>query len=288
MKKILTCAFVFILFVSFLTPLYALAVNYNDTTPMISASSSIALGENERNASLPRIVDNADILTSKEEADLEKRILNIIELYNFDVVFVTENNVTNTRDFADDFYDNNGYGIGPNHDGVLVLVSGENRWISGCGSGVTIFSSYSIDYIGKRIAPKFDNGDYFQGYNEFLDYSEEFLKQADTGTPYSANNSKKSASDVLIPILVCIGGSAIIALIIIMIMKQSMKTAKPQHYAQAYIKSGSFNLTERNDVFLYDTISRTAKPEPSSNSGSGSSGGSHTSSSGTTHSGGSF
>jgi len=51
------------------------------------------------------------------------------------------------------------------------------------------------------------------------------------------------------------------------------------------MKSGSLNITESRDTFLYNTVTRTAKPK---NTDSGSSGGSstHTSSSGETHGGG--
>lgn len=49
------------------------------------------------------------------------------------------------------------------------------------------------------------------------------------------------------------------------------------------MKAGSMNITESRDMFLYDTVTRTAKPKDN-DSGGGSS--THTSSSGSTHGGG--
>lgn len=49
------------------------------------------------------------------------------------------------------------------------------------------------------------------------------------------------------------------------------------------MKAGSMNITESRDMFLYNTVTRTAKPKDN-DSGGGSS--THTSSSGSTHGGG--
>ena len=56
-----------------------------------------------------------------------------------------------------------------------------------------------------------------------------------------------------------------------------------QAAASNYIKDNSLNINERRDLFLYNTVTRTAKPK-NDDSGGGSS--THTSSSGTTHGGG--
>lgn len=61
----------------------------------------------------------------------------------------------------------------------------------------------------------------------------------------------------------------------------------PQEYfgirKRRSIKDNSLNINERRDLFLYNTVTRTAKPK-NDDSGGGSS--THTSSSGTTHGGG--
>ena len=76
-----------------------------------------------------------------------------------------------------------------------------------------------------------------------------------------------------------------LAMFIVGRMKAQLKTVRFQAAAGDYMKSGSLNITESKDTFLYNTVTRTAKPK---NTDSGSSGGSstHTSSSGETHGGG--
>ena len=68
-------------------------------------------------------------------------------------------------------------------------------------------------------------------------------------------------------------------------MKRKLHTVNMQAAANNYLKNGSLNITESNDIFLYSNVTKTAKPQDNdSNSGSGSS--THESSSGNTYGGG--
>ena len=78
----------------------------------------------------------------------------------------------------------------------------------------------------------------------------------------------------------------LLALIPMNIMKSKLKSVQPKAGAADYIRDGSFQLKTDRDMFLYRTVSRTARPKNNSSSGSSSGSGSHTSSSGSTHGGG--
>ena len=255
--------------------------------PFITISSA-----QPNNPSLPRIVDNSDLLSDQEESFLLSRINEIIAKYSFDVVFVTENDLQgkSTRDFADDFFDYGGYGVGDDNSGVLVLISDEGRWISGTGRGIMVFSSdYGIPRIGKMIAPYFDDGEYFDGFNSFLNFSDEFLKQEQTGDPYTEGNPYRTLTDKLKTVGIIAVAAFILSLLIVSGMKRSMKTARLRSEAGEYVVQGSFVLTRESDTFLYSTVTRTAIPKSDSSSSSGGGGSSsHRGSSGTSHSGGSF
>lgn len=67
-------------------------------------------------------------------------------------------------------------------------------------------------------------------------------------------------------------------------MKGKLKTVRFQPAANSYMKAGSMNITESRDMFLYNTVTRTAKPKANDSDSEGSS--THTSSSGSTHGGG--
>ena len=66
--------------------------------------------------------------------------------------------------------------------------------------------------------------------------------------PETANFLANLAIIVLVPML--------ISLIVCLVWKSKMKTAKIAKTADQYIPEGGFNLTAREDTFLYRTTSR--------------------------------
>lgn len=70
----------------------------------------------------PKIIDNAGLLTSNEESNLEYLAQSIVSFYEMDVVILTVDN-TNGADvttYADNYFDYNDYGIGDDNSGVLL------------------------------------------------------------------------------------------------------------------------------------------------------------------------
>ncbi len=51
--------------------------------------------------------------------------------------------------YADDYFDENGYGIGSQYDGALFILDyiGREMAISTSGYGITVFTDYGIDYV---------------------------------------------------------------------------------------------------------------------------------------------
>ncbi len=90
-------------------------------------------------ADAPRVVDTADIFTDEEEAVILKAIREQSARGNADIVVVTDNNAygMSHQEYADDFYDYNGYGFGPGRDGIVLFICMEpgNRgwWTSVAG-----------------------------------------------------------------------------------------------------------------------------------------------------------
>ena len=100
---------------------------------------------------LPRLVDDADLLTDSEETVLLAELDEISERQECDVIVVTieteGNDDTTVTEYADDFYDYWGYGIGEDKSGILLFVDMTQRnWaISTCGYGITAFTDAGHD-----------------------------------------------------------------------------------------------------------------------------------------------
>lgn len=233
------------------------------------------------------VIDDAGLIKASDEKELDKKIKNI-QKDKFDVVILTVKSLDgkSAQDYVDDYYDNNDYGLDNEKSGVLFLVSkGDRKYhISTKGAGIKAFTDYGIGRIKEEIKPYLSDGDYFDACDEFLNITKDFVKAYKDGTPYDTDNPYNEEIDYVILEVIALVIAFVIALISVGIMRLRMNTAKPKGTAMEYIKKGSFKLTSEKDIFMYSTVTKTAKPKDNDNSAGGST--THVSSSGSEHGGG--
>jgi len=299
MKKINKIIVLVCLFFIFITPVFA----YADFIPV------------ERQ--LPRLVDDAYLLSEYEAEMLLEKLDEISEQEQVDVVVVTVNSLDGktSTEYADDFYDYNGYGMGDNDDGILLLVSMGDRDLatSTHGLAINIFSDYTQNYIIDQFIEDLGAGNYSIAFNTFADLCRDYIVQSKTvytDEPYKPDTSGDYAGDYddgpthergllrtiqaffiravyMFPsymTLVVILMGAIIAFIITGIMRSKLKSVRMQSTASNYVINNSLNFTDSRDAFLYSSISKVKIQKPSSSSSSGGSS-THRSSSGRSHGG---
>ena len=234
---------------------------------------------------LPRLVDNAELLTDEEFDNLLAKLDEVSERQNFDIVIATVNTLggLSPTEFADDFFDYNGYGMGKNHDGIILLLSMEERdWaISTHGFGINAFTDSGQRHMMDSVLDYLSDGNYYDGFNTYIEFSDDYITQAREDKPYDNNNLPKAPlSPIWIPI--SIGGGMIIAFIITAIMKGQLKSVRMKRAATGYIRDQSMNLRRKRDLYLYSSVTRTPRPKNNSPSGGSSI---HRSSSGRSHGG---
>ena len=233
------------------------------------------------------VIDDAGLIKASDEKELDKKIKNI-QKDKFAVVILTVKSLDgkSAQDYADDYYDNNDYGLDNEKSGVLFLVSkGDRKYhISTKGAGIKAFTDYGIGRIKEEIKPYLSDGDYFDACDEFLNITKDFVKAYKDGTPYDTDNPYNEEIDYVILEVIALVIAFVIALISVGIMRLRMNTAKPKGTAMEYIKKGSFKLTSEKDIFMYSTVTKTAKPKDNDNSAGGNT--THVSSSGSEHGGG--
>lgn len=233
-------------------------------------------------AKVPRLVDNADILTDSEEKSLLAKLNEISERQQMDVIIVTTYNAEyNTiTQFADDY---NGSNFGDDGDGILLAMDfGKRDWaISIKGKAIRAFTDAGQKYMTDIFIPYISDGDTYKGFDTFADLCDKFIKQYKTGSAYDVGNLPKERNMVFL-----IGASVIPALLLALAVCYSMtsqlKTVRRQYAADSYELRNSFYVNTAEDFFLYKRLSRTRR-ESSSSSGGGSS--THRSSSGGTYGG---
>ena len=246
-------------------------------------------------SNVARLLDEPDLLSEREEADLESKLDEISERQKVDIVVAAVNSLEGmtAMEYADDFYDYNGYGFGAENDGILFLISmGERDWyISTTGYGITAVTDAGREYMSEQFLEDLSGCEYAAAFTTFAELCDDFITQAKTGEPYDIDNMPQEPFDPFATLLVTLGVAFVVSLIATGIMRGKLKSVHSQPVADSYVKEGSMKLTKEKDLFLYKTVDRREKPKPedSGNSGgSSSSGGSktHTCSSGRTHGGG--
>lgn len=243
----------------------------------------------------PRLADQEELLTTEEQEELLARLDEISERQQCDVVIVTVASIEGktATEYADDYFDYQGYGYGEKSDGILLLVGMKERvWaISTHGSlGISAFTDAGLDYIKEDVQFQLKLDNYAKAFRTFASLCDQFLTAAHKGKPYDVGNLPiKHASPSILIFLFPIG-------ILIMAWKsrskkRSLKSVVKKTGAISYKVPNSLHLWVDEDRITGSHVTKRKRNEESrdrgGSSGSGGSGGSttHTSSSGRTHGG---
>ena len=229
-----------------------------------------------------RVVDNAELIEPIPENTASIKLDEISTRYECDVVFVTIPSTygTGVTAFADNYFDYNGYGFGSDYDGILFLISMEEReWaFSTCGNAMNIFNDDVLAYMEDAIISYLRKNDFESALNQYATMCESFLISAENGEIFDEETLPKAPfnpSNIIFAVVI----GLVIAVIVAVILKGQLKSVKKKSGANDYMKSGSLALKKSHERFLYSHVSKRAKPQSSS------SGGSHRSSSGRSHGG---
>ena len=252
-------------------------------------------------AAAPWVVDNAYLLSSDETADLNRQIQELRDQLELEIVIVTINGTGNkdVQQYADDFYDTNGYGFGPTNSGILLLLDMNARewYMSTCGEAIYIFTDYGLDQLGEQILPYLSDGDYYGAFTAWIRALPAFVQAYHNQgsidgyvdpdayeSPYGEEIVFYNDGSTFRYLIIAVVVGLVASLITVLIMRSRMNTAKLQKGAANYLKSGSFHLRQRSDMFLYSRVTKERRQQSNtSHSGGGSS--VHRSSGGVSHGG---
>lgn len=260
MKKILLLSVIIVLLVSILVP-----------------SAALAAGQN--------VYDNAELFTPDELAQLQETIDAHIETYGSDlaIVTITDDQGKTSRAYADDFYDQNGFG----EDGMLFLINMDSRelYISTSGRMIDILNDDRINDLLDLQYEYASNSDYFSAMQHSIEQAESYMAAGTVSGQYREPESSRSltAGWIVISILI---GAGIGGLVVLIIYKQYKKEYKAVPYD--YRKEANLILSSNTDNLIDTHTTSRYIPPDDDNSGfsSGSSSSTHSSSSGSTHGGG--
>ena len=240
----------------------------------------LLLGIDAQAAHPKRLVDDADLLTDYEEEEICAVLDRASEKVNFDLVIVTTNSTDgkSAEAYADDYYDYNGYGMGEDYDGALLLVNmGTREWhISTTGYGIEALSDNDLDYIGGNVADYLSYGYYSDACYLFASLvGDEVLAEREADT--------LDVGEIIMRVGIALVVGGALAFIPVSVMKKKLDNVDAKKEASDYVRRDKIVMTEQRDMYLYHTIQRRAKPKDSGSRSGGSS--VHRGSSGRSHGG---
>lgn len=214
------------------------------------------------------LVDQANLFNEQEKAEITERVLAARKKTGVDIGVVTTSNTEGktAREYADDYYDYNGY----EKNGVLLLIDMDNRkvYISTSGTMIRILTDQRIEKMLDGAFKYMPNQDYTQAVFSLLKNVERYAKKPG----FSA------VKTIVALVIALIGAGATYSLV------ASRYNLKSGTYKYPYREHGKLQLTNRTDL-LINTFT-TSRRIPRNNGGSGGGSSSHTSSSGSSHGGG--
>lgn len=249
------------------------------------------------------VTDDSHLFTREQTEQMKEIINRIRDRYKIDAVILTtdkvpknrsENTHEQTADYADEYFDKNGFGIGPERDGALFLIDMNNRLPYISTSGVM------IDYLDdKRINEAMRYADKYLQVQDFgsatiqvLEYFEKALMNGireghfrydeKTGERLSGIYNKLTTGELIAALAA--GTAAGAALFVIILAKYRLKF---RTYRFSKATQSSVELSVNEKTFLRESVSRVHVSSGSGGHGHGGGGsGVHISSGGGTHGGG--
>lgn len=147
------------------------------TTAMVAPVGSGYAQAPENN----NVKDFMDYLTPDQVLAFQSTVDRLKSTYGLEPVIVITNNVEGKSSmvYADDYYDNNGYGIGNDNSGILMLINMNDRvvWISTTGKAIDIFTDSRIASMLDGIASYLSKANYDGACNRFLSDVETYALQ---------------------------------------------------------------------------------------------------------------
>jgi len=213
------------------------------------------------------VADWAGILTAQERETLEQQAQELTENYAFGVYLATvqdyeDLDAVDAYDAAQAVYHGYALGYGSDRDGVLLLLSMEDRDYALIVNGE--YGRYAFNDSGRPAMTEFFLDDFgrdawYEGFSDYLEWCGNYLDAAKNGEPYSDENPPMDAAGrtgaIMIRVAAIVILPLIIAFITILVLGSKMKSVAAQTRAERYIK-GNLILTDSQEQYTHTTQTR--------------------------------
>lgn len=291
---------------------------------IVSVLSIVFCGyTNVYDGSQSKVYDEALLFTEDEKDELQKMCVESAESTKLDVVVATidDSEGKSSMVYADDFYDDMGFGYDQGASGLIMLIDMDNReiYISTAGIAIEYFNDNDIDNILTDMDDFMASADYFDAavmfindvnnhvkyinskyyddvkpwfdgnYYDYAEFEDDTNINNEHYNDYETFEDDTNVSILQYPLIDFII-AVFISLVIVTFMIAQRKS-KMTVNSDTYMNKNSLEIHKSSDIYLRTSVSKTKIQSSSSHSGGShhrsSGGGSHhRSSSGRSHGGG--
>ena len=248
-KKMMRCLLALLLVLALAVPLAAFAADPTEAT---------------------YIFDGAGLFTEEQYRNLQEQAMSVSNYSQCGVYFVAVDDFSNYSGYGDmltaaeDIYLTNGFGIGEERNGILLILSMAEReyaLIAYGDFGNMAFTDYGKDVMSEHFLDDFADNHWYGGVLDYLLDCEQMLDLAMAGTPMDVQTQGTSQGTIqnrplFMAVPMALLPAAALALVICLVLKRQMKTARRQTDAFEYVVGNSVDFRVRQDIFTHVTRSR--------------------------------
>lgn len=218
------------------------------------------------------LVDNADLLSPRQEREVLQVLEQVEKAHNVRVAVVTMPSIGNNSMAAyadklvDDVYNNGAKG-----NMVLLQVTDQRKWYISTDSKLKDITGTNdaVNYMSKAFVTYLSNGDYPNAYKVYATKANDLLD-------YYAKNGKPVKKEKPFPnepaLVFALFGAFIFTKSIRKSLLDSMSNVNAAVAADAYLDERSFELKDSSDTYMYSNVVAVPRPRGNGHHGGGSGG----------------
>lgn len=212
------------------------------------------------------VFDDYGVLDSGQRSDLEQRIKEIYDSFQFETAFLITEDVgeqADYRQYAAAFMQRNDIGYGEEHNGLCVFHQPDARNITLVFRG-EIQDAFSVriqNLMLDNCTEELKEDDTYEAYCTILEDLEKGLSRALSGKrirPVDISHIPV-ALEIIKWILISFGVAAVPTLLLTWYQRHRMITEVPRTNADEYTEEEGIHFQEMRDMFVHRTVARTRK-----------------------------
>lgn len=225
------------------------------------------------------VYDNGALFTSSEVQELETDAAEVAQKYNMNIILLTTDDAQgmSSAEFAENFYESNGYVDNSAKGGIVLLIDMDHRELNLVTYDDMIY--YITDEREERIYDAgFDevaDGEYGESMSDMLDAVEDYLEDGIPGNQYTYDVEtgeiiryrKLEGVEIAIAFAVALIGALIPCLIL------WRKYSVVEDFRYSVNENADMDLKVKEDHMIDMVVTKRRKPKPQSSGGGGSSSG---------------